>query len=94
MHTVTCTLADTQLHINMHVFFPENIVKAYLLRARDTIVNFKRSFTEPSSEKLLPDHLPYPYQKPYTLIIELKDVLLHSDYDVRIILPLTPIFSS
>jgi len=38
---------------------------------------------DPSSEKLLPDLLPPPYQRPYTLIIELNDVLLHSEYDVR-----------
>jgi len=40
-------------------------------------------FVDPSSEKLLPDLLPPPYQRPYTLIIELNDVLLHSEYDVR-----------
>lgn len=60
----------------------ENFVVAYLLRAKDQLVGFKKRFTEPSSELLLPDHLPYPYRKPYTLVIELKDVLLHSDYDV------------
>jgi len=38
-------------------------------------------FVDPSSEKLLPDLLPPPYQRPYTLIIELNDVLLHSEYD-------------
>ena len=43
---------------------------------------FLQNYTEPSSEKLLPDHLPYPYQRPYTLIIDLNDVLIHSEYDV------------
>ena len=67
----------------MFWLFVENLVYAYLLRAKDQVVGFKRSFTEPSSKLLLPDHLPYPYRKPYTLVIELKDVLLHSEYDVR-----------
>lgn len=42
-----------------------------------------QTFSEPSSEKLLPDLLPPPYQRPYTLVLELNDVLIHSDYDVR-----------
>lgn len=41
-----------------------------------------QTYTEPSSAKLLPDHLPYPYQRPYTLIMDLNYFLLHSDYDV------------
>ena len=38
-------------------------------------------FADPSSEKLLPDFLPPPYQRPYTIVLELNDVLLHSEYD-------------
>lgn len=57
---------------------------AYLLRAKDQVIGFRKRFTEPSNELLLPDKLPYPYTKPYTLVIELKDILLHSEYDVCI----------
>ncbi|EDO35587.1 predicted protein, partial [Nematostella vectensis] len=39
-------------------------------------------FVEPSSTKLLPDPLPEPYiQPPYTLILEMTDVLVHPEYD-------------
>ncbi|XP_064402873.1 mitochondrial import inner membrane translocase subunit TIM50-A-like isoform X2 [Halichondria panicea] len=57
------------------------LVKAYLYRAWDTVVNFKKSFSEPSSDKLLPDYLPHPYQRPYTLVLEMNDLLLHTSYD-------------
>lgn len=40
---------------------------------------------EPTSPKLLPDPLKEPYyQPPYTLVIELTDVLLHPEWSVRI----------
>lgn len=58
-----------------------NIVSAYLLRARDRILEYKKSFADPSSEKLLPDFLPPPYQRSYTLLIEINDLLMHSSYD-------------
>jgi mitochondrial import inner membrane translocase subunit TIM50 len=36
---------------------------------------------EPSREKLLPDPLKYPYVQPkYTLVLEMKDVLVHPDW--------------
>ena len=40
-------------------------------------------YTDPANETLLPDPLPHPHQPPYTLILEMKDVLVHSEYDVR-----------
>ena len=39
-------------------------------------------FSNPAHEKLLPDLLPPPYQRPYTLIIEMNDILIHSEYEV------------
>ena len=44
---------------------------------------FLQFFTNPAHEKLLPDLLPPPYQRPYTLILEMNDILVHSEYDVR-----------
>ena len=41
-----------------------------------------QSFAKPRDKTLLPDILPPPYQKPYTLILELNDVLIHTNYDV------------
>ena len=49
-----------------------------------------QSFTEPSNEKLLPDELPYPYQRPYTVILELNDVLIHTEYDVNWVYAVIP----
>lgn len=40
---------------------------------------------EPTSPKLLPDPLKEPYyQPPYTLVLELTDVLLHPEWSVRV----------
>ena len=40
-------------------------------------------FAQPSSKMLLPETLQEPYyQPPYTLVLELKDVLVHPEYDV------------
>ncbi|KAJ3417337.1 mitochondrial inner membrane protein required for protein import [Chytridiales sp. JEL 0842] len=50
----------------------ENITKSY-----------KSSVEEPASEKLLPDPLPQPYQRPYTLCVELNDALVHLVWDVN-----------
>ncbi|KOC68410.1 Mitochondrial import inner membrane translocase subunit TIM50-C [Habropoda laboriosa] len=41
-------------------------------------------FQEPSRHKLLPDPVQYPYiQPPYTLVLELTDVLVHPDWTVQ-----------
>lgn len=37
---------------------------------------------EPMWENLLPDPLPEPYNRPYTLVINLDDTLVHSTWDV------------
>lgn len=41
--------------------------------------------TEPSRDKLLPDPLRYPYHQPkYTVVIEMKNVLLNPEWTVRV----------
>lgn len=44
--------------------------------------NYYQKFVqEPSYEKLLPDPLKHPYIQPkYTLVLEMKDVLVHPDW--------------
>lgn len=42
-------------------------------------------FDKPAWEKLLPDLLPEEYQRPYTLVISIDDLLVGSTWDVRII---------
>ncbi|KAL5242795.1 hypothetical protein ACI65C_010205 [Semiaphis heraclei] len=50
-------------------------------RGRLAIREFFESMRAPSYEKLLPDPLPYPYiQPPYTLIIEMTDLLVHPEW--------------
>lgn len=42
---------------------------------------YQKMIQEPSRDKLLPDPLKPPYiQPPYTLILEMKDVLVHPDW--------------
>ena len=41
---------------------------------------------EPSTDKLLPEPLKYPYLQPtYTLVIEMTGLLLHPEWTVRAI---------
>lgn len=55
---------------------------AYAKRTFSELSLMKKDIVEPSSPKLLPDALQHPYyQPPYTLVIELFDVLLHPVYD-------------
>ncbi|XP_003706404.1 mitochondrial import inner membrane translocase subunit TIM50-C [Megachile rotundata] len=57
--------------------FYERIYK--MLRREFTY--YSKMVQEPSRDKLLPDPLKYPYiQPPYTLVLELTDVLVHPDW--------------
>lgn len=63
----------------------ENKKDSYVLRlygrGKSAIGGFFESMRAPSYEKLLPDPLPYPYiQPPYTLIIEMTDLLVHPEW--------------
>lgn len=56
-------------------------VKQYLLRTFRELKYYQKMIKEPSREKLLPDPLQFPYyQPPYTLVLELTDVLVHPDW--------------
>lgn len=56
-------------------------VKQYVLRTLRELDYYKRMIKEPSREKLLPDPLTYPYyQPPFTLVLELTDILVHPDW--------------
>ncbi|XP_028396067.1 mitochondrial import inner membrane translocase subunit TIM50-like [Dendronephthya gigantea] len=60
----------------------EPFPKSYLYRARDIVKETWELFSEPSSEILLPEPLTEPYyQPPYTLVLEMTDVLIHPEYD-------------
>lgn len=38
-------------------------------------------FSKPAFKHLLPDPLPPPHQRPYTLLVDLEDLLVHSEWD-------------
>ncbi|EZA49791.1 hypothetical protein DMN91_003385 [Ooceraea biroi] len=60
-----------------HLPFFEQIYK----RVKRELNYYTRLVQEPSREKLLPDPLKYPYiQPPYTLVLEMTDVLVHPDW--------------
>lgn len=48
---------------------------------------FLQAIIEPSREKLLPDPVEYPYyQPPYTVVMEMNDVLVHPDWTVSVLI--------
>ncbi|KAF5289072.1 hypothetical protein FQR65_LT11932 [Abscondita terminalis] len=61
-------------------FSTKSILLQYIYRTLKEFEYYKRLINEPSREKLLPDELKSPYQPPYTLVIELLDVLVHPDW--------------
>ncbi|CAC5401793.1 TIM50 [Mytilus coruscus] len=57
------------------------LVIAYLKRSWVELNKEKQAIIEPSREKLLPDPVQYPYyQPPYTVVMEMNDVLVHPDW--------------
>ncbi|XP_039291610.1 mitochondrial import inner membrane translocase subunit TIM50-C [Nilaparvata lugens] len=57
------------------------IVSQYLKRMLRELDYYNKMLKHPSRDKLLPDPLPYPYQQPpYTLVLELKDLLVHPEW--------------
>lgn len=53
----------------------------YFGRMWKSLTYYQKMIQEPSREKLLPDPVKYPYIQPkYTLVLEMKDVLVHPDW--------------
>lgn len=62
-------------------FSKEPAIQQYLKRMWKSMNYYQKMIQEPSRDKLLPDPLKYPYiQPPYTLVLEMKDVLVHPDW--------------
>lgn len=56
----------------------------YLKRMWKSLTYYQKIIQEPSREKLLPDPLKPPYYQPkYTLVLEMKDVLVHPDWTYK-----------
>lgn len=52
-------------------------------RLRSRIRDITSYYEEPVFEKLLPDPLPPEYQPPYTLVLGLEDLLIHTEWDKK-----------
>ncbi|RUS16868.1 HAD-like domain-containing protein [Endogone sp. FLAS-F59071] len=59
----------------------ENLALAAFHRARDRYRDFQDSLTNPMWDKILPPPLPEPYQRPFTLVINLDETLIYSTWD-------------
>ncbi|XP_022208112.2 mitochondrial import inner membrane translocase subunit TIM50-A [Drosophila obscura] len=56
-------------------------LRAYLERMWHSLQYYQKMLEEPLPVKLLPDTLPPPYiQPPYTLVLEINDILVHLDW--------------
>lgn len=56
-------------------------VQQYIKRMWKSLTYYQKIIQEPSRDKLLPDPLKPPYVQPkYTLVLEMKDVLVHPDW--------------
>uniref|UniRef100_A0A3Q1H9B8 Mitochondrial import inner membrane translocase subunit TIM50 n=1 Tax=Anabas testudineus TaxID=64144 RepID=A0A3Q1H9B8_ANATE len=65
------------------LFPPEPPVIQQLKRTFKYFKDYRQMIIEPTSPKLLPDPLKEPYyQPPYTLVLELTDVLLHPEWSL------------
>ncbi|XP_028321204.1 mitochondrial import inner membrane translocase subunit TIM50 [Gouania willdenowi] len=64
-------------------FDREPVVVQQLKRTYKYFKDYRQMIIEPTSPKLLPDPLKEPYyQPPYTLVLELTDVLLHPEWSL------------
>uniref|UniRef100_A0A1I8Q899 Mitochondrial import inner membrane translocase subunit TIM50 n=1 Tax=Stomoxys calcitrans TaxID=35570 RepID=A0A1I8Q899_STOCA len=72
---------DPEGNIIEDEFSNSPVVQQYLQRMWKSMNYYQKMIQEPSREKLLPDPLKPPYiQPPYTLVLEMKDVLVHPDW--------------
>ena len=49
-------------------------------RMRLRLTSMTEDLNAPVWEKLLPDPLPFPYSRPYTLVVDLDDMMVHSNW--------------
>lgn len=60
------------------------LVQQYLKRMWHSLTYYQKIIQEPSRKNLLPDPLKPPYYQPkYTLVLEMKDVLVHPDWTYK-----------
>ncbi|TDG40851.1 hypothetical protein AWZ03_012733 [Drosophila navojoa] len=75
---------DSEGQIIEDEFIDKPLVQQYLQRMWKSLHYYQKMIQEPSRAKLLPDPLKYPYVQPrYTLVLEMKDVLVHPDWTYK-----------
>ena len=62
------------------IFHGQEGLDSFLGRLRLRFKQLTNSMTEPKWEVLLPDPLPYPYSRPYTLVLDLDQLLVASSW--------------
>eukprot|EP01147_Barroeca_monosierra_P005526 gene5526-7207_t len=63
---------------------PDMSLRGWISRAWKNAHQIYQDATDPNPEPLLPDMLPYPYRgSEYTLVLDLEDTLLHSEWTAR-----------
>uniref|UniRef100_A0A8C6YAN4 Mitochondrial import inner membrane translocase subunit TIM50 n=1 Tax=Naja naja TaxID=35670 RepID=A0A8C6YAN4_NAJNA len=70
-------------HVLSSLWLTDVVILQQLRRSYKYFKDYSQMIMEPTSPKLLPDPLKEPYyQPPYTLVIELTDVLLHPEWSL------------
>ena len=64
----------------MEKFHEEESVRSFFGRLKLRIQAMREGMTRPVWDKLLPDPLPFPYSRPYTLVIDLDQLLVASSW--------------
>lgn len=65
-------------------FSDQPLPQQYFRRMWKSFTYYQKIIQEPSRDKLLPDPLKPPYYQPkYTLVLEMKDVLVHPDWTYK-----------
>lgn len=69
---------DNELEANRFADSPD--ASSFLGRIKLRVGAMYEDFNKPVFDQLLPDPLPFPYSRPFTMVIDLDDLLVHSEW--------------
>ncbi|CBQ70754.1 related to TIM50-mitochondrial inner membrane import translocase subunit [Sporisorium reilianum SRZ2] len=69
---------DNELEANRFADSPD--AASFLGRIKLRVGAMYDDFNKPVFDQLLPDPLPFPYSRPYTMVIDIDDLLVHSEW--------------